>query len=180
MEEVNKIFPGADPFDIKPDERIKSNTGGYTKIEDGQTVKMRFTLNLYRYYKFQPENAIMPLMNRDARELLEQYTLDEIFEDQTIEVSEAYCSIIWNYDTDQAEVWQFSKTVLGQLQALNKDTDWEGGIEKNDIKVSRTGKKTDTRYSISYAKKSEEITDDMDQQMMNLDVTRMVASAVRL
>lgn len=174
---VAKVF---DPFDVEPDERIKRSSGGYTKIEDGQTVKMRFTMNMYRFYKFTPEGAMMPMQNADAKDLLENRKLDDIFEDQTIRVSEGWCAIIWNYETEQAEVWQFSRKVFDNLKALNRDSDWDGGLAKNDIKVTRSGKKTDTTYSISYSKTSGIITSEMDQKILEVPVERMVAGAVRL
>lgn len=177
QDDISKVF--GDPFDTEPDERIKKS-GGYTKIEDGKTIKIRFTMNLYRYYKFQPEGYKMPMRNNEARDLLDNQSIDDIFSDQTIKVSEGYCSIVWNYDTESAEVWQFSRTVFDMLKTLNKDTDWEGGLASNDIKVTRTGSGTDTKYSITYCKTSNEITKDMEQEILNTDVQRMVAGAQKL
>lgn len=178
QDDINKVF--GDPFDVEPDDRIKKASGGYTKIEDGQTVRMRFTMNMYRFYKFTPEGASMPLQNSEARELLDNRSIDDLFDDQTMKISEGYAAIVWNYETDQAEVWQFSRTVFETLKTLNRDSEWEGGLAKNDIKVTRSGKKTDTKYSINYAKTSNPITKQMEAEIIEVPVERKVAGAKRI
>lgn len=169
-----------DIFDTKPDERIKTNTGGYTKIEDGQTVKMRVTLDIYRYYTVKPKDTVMPMMNNDLRELLKETTIDKLFEDEDYEIGERYAFVIYNHTTEQPEVWQVSRTVFNNLRTLHRDEDWDGGLPANDIKVTRTGKGTDTTYTMSFAPKSEPLNPQQEAELLEVDVEKMVAGSEKL
>jgi hypothetical protein len=164
-----------DPFAYGGDTRVK--TSGYTKIEDGETVRLRVTTNLFAYYTFQPQGEARPLKNNEVRELLEQRDVEDLFTDDTMTIRERYATVVWNYTTDNAEVWQFSRSVFDQLAALNQDGDWEGGLNTNDVKVTRTGKDMKTTYSIGYAPKSEPLSVEQETALLEVDVMRNVASA---
>lgn len=174
---VNEVF---DPFNAKPDPRIKTSSGGYTKILDGQTVRLRVTTNIFRYYTVKPADSLMPMMNNDLRELLKETTIDELFENSDYEIRERYAFIAWNFETEQAEVWQVSRKLFDNLRTLHRDEEWEDGLDSNDVKVTRTGKGTETTYTVNYARKSEPLTTDQEQQILNLDVLAMVAGAKKL
>ena len=177
---IDKVF-GTDPFDTEPDPRIKTTQGGYTKLQDGETAKMRVnTKSIWRYYTVTPVGAKYPMMNQELRELLEETTIDSLFDNEDFEIRERYAFVIYNWTTKQPEVWQVSRTVFNQLRMLNRDEDWTGGLEENDIKVTRTGAGTDTTYTINFVKDSQELTTELANQMLDLDVERMVASAVKL
>ena len=60
------------------------------------------------------------------------------------------------------------------------DEEWEGGLNANDVKVTRTGKDTTTTYTVQYSRKSEPLTVEQDNALLEIDVERMVAGAVRL
>lgn len=178
--EIDKIFPNSKGFDTEPDPRIKSSNSGYTKIADGDTVKLRVTLNMYRYYAIKPDGERMPLRNNDVRDLLDNRSIDDIINDQSMSVSERYAFIVWNHTDNEAQVWQVSRKIFETLRSLHRDKDWVGGLEKNDIKVTRSGKGTETTYSISYAPKSEPLTSEQESQLIDVDVERMVAGAEKL
>lgn len=175
---INKVF--GDAFDAEPDPRIKTSSSGYTKIEDGETIKLRVTTNIYRYFTVQPEGEKLPLRNNDLRELLVNRTIDDLIEDQTVKVKERYAFVVWNHSTDSAEVWQVSRRVFENLRSLHRDEEWEGGLNKNDVKVTRSGSGTETTYSISYAPKSSELSEEQNNAILEVDVERQVAGAVRL
>jgi hypothetical protein len=172
--------PFDDPFDTTPDERVKSSTGGYTKIQDGDTVKMRVTTNIYRYYTVKGPGDKMPLRNNDLRDLLDNRSMDDLFEDKDFEIKERYAFLVFNYETDQAEVWQVSRKLFDNLRVLNRDEDWDGGLNGNDVKVTRTGANTDTTYSINFVKTSKPLTVEQENAILELDVVKMVTGAVKL
>lgn len=56
--------------------------------------------------------------------------------------------IVWNYATNSIQIWQFTqKAIIGAIQSLGTDTDW-GDVSNYDIKITKTGSGTDTRYEI--------------------------------
>jgi hypothetical protein len=176
MDNIEKIFG------YTGDSRVTSgeSSGGYTKIQDGESVRLRCTLNFYRYFTVQPEGEKMPLQNKHLRDLLRNRTIDDLFEDQTMKISERFCAIVWNHSTKQAEVWQMAKQTFKNLGATARDTEWEGGLVENDIKVTRSGSGTDTTYSISYCKTSEPLKVEQEAQLLDISVDQMVAGAIKL
>lgn len=178
MDAAKKIMN--DPFNYGGDERAQMKSSGYTRIEDGQSIKLRVTTNIYAYFTFQPEGYKMPLKNSEVKELLEVRSVDELFEDQTMTIRERYAAVVWNHETSNAEVWQFSRTVFEQLKTLNEDNDWQGGLNAHDVKVTRKGQGTDTAYTINYSPSSQALTADQENALLEVDVQKMVAGARRL
>lgn len=168
----------SDLFDNEPDARIKS-TGGYTKIQDGDSIKLRVTANFYKYYTFKEEGERMPMMGAEVRDLLDNRTLEDLFEDNTISISERYAAIVWNYTTNQPEAWQMSRRLFEQLRSLHRDSDWTG-LWENDVKVTRSGSGTETTYSVNYTPKSEKLDPKQEAELLSIDVPKMIAGAERI
>jgi hypothetical protein len=57
--------------------------------------------------------------------------------------------IVWNYNEEQIQVLHLSQaTIRNSIESLSKDTDW-GAPYFYDIKITKTGQKTDTEYMVS-------------------------------
>lgn len=169
-----------DIFGTEPDARIRKSSGGYTKIQDGESVKLRVTNNWYRYFTFKERTAKMPMMSNEVRDLLDNRTLDDLFEDDTLSVSERYAAIVWNHTDNQPQAWQMSRRLFDQLKSLHRDQDWEGGLWANDIKVTRSGSGTDTTYSVGYSPKSEPLDPQQEAQLLDVDVLKMIPGSEKL
>lgn len=87
-------------------------------------------------------------------------------------VSTKYSWPVYNHDEEKVQVFQGGATIYNALNALVQDEDWGDPVEY-DIKVSRTGKGTDTKYSVSPSPKSKEVPDDIEQ----IDVVAITASS---
>jgi len=158
---------------------VKDQSSGYLSLKDGESVKVRVVLPPYKYYTIQPEDEKMPIKDAEANRMIEERTLDEVLQDQTLTVRERFLFIVYQYGSG-AKVFKCSGRVFKQLQSLNKNSDWEGGLSKNDVTISREGESTETTYQITYLPKSQEITKDIENEILNLDVSRLVPGAKQL
>lgn len=64
-----------------------------------------------------------------------------------------FAMLVWNYATSQIAIWEVTqRTIQDAIEGLADDEDW--GHPKNyDLKISKTGKKLDVKYSIIAAPK---------------------------
>lgn len=158
---------------------IKDQASGYLSLKDGETVKVRVCLPPYKYHTVKTENDKMPLKDSEASAMIEREGLENLLQNQTLEIRERFLFIVYQYGHG-AKVFKCSGRVFKQLQALNKNQDWEGGLAKNDVAITREGESTDTTYQITYLPKSQEVTKDAENQILNLDVQRLVPGAKQL
>ena len=123
------------------------NPGGgglFLKLSDGDTVRVRIT------------------------------SLPVIFQNTFIRgeeesVSTAFGFVVWNHETNSAQIWQTNGATYGQQIAPLLEDEEYGDWREYDVKISRTGEKQQTRYSVRpgvkrYKLNAEQLhtTDDVD------------------
>lgn len=139
------------------------NGGGFMKLEDGENKlrilsrpvigwedwtedkkPVRFGL------KFKPEKPINPLKP----------------------VKHFWAFIVWNYQSKDVQIMQITQsTIQTAIQNLTKDEDW-GSPFDYDIKIIKTGKDKETKYSVNPSPKkplTEEQTKSALAKRVNLN-----------
>ncbi len=122
-----------------------TGSGNFFTLEDGKTARIRI------------QSA--PFIYRDEFKQ----------PDGTIKYSNRYAWLIYNHDEGKAQVLKQSGTFFSSVAAIAKDIDY-GQPTEYDIKVTRTGTGTDTRYQIVPAPKTIELTSTMLEAIASLDV----------
>lgn len=103
------------------------NGGLFLKIEDGQTVRLRIT------------GAPVVFENEYEGKL-----------------STRYAWPVYNHDEEKTQVFQGGATIYNAIAEIAQDDEW-GDIEETDIKISRKGTGTDTKYAVTPCPKNQEV-----------------------
>lgn len=143
-------------------------------------------MNIYTQYKnqytsgsgdslftdLQPDSTVRLRIMSDA-----YWNLSEYKDQDTGEVthSDKYAWVVWNYDTQKAEILNKGISIFNQVADLAADEDW-GDPQDYDIKITRTGKGLDTRYAVVPGKQSA-ATDAMDKAASEIDITKILKGA---
>jgi hypothetical protein len=124
-----------------------SDGGGFLKIKDGETVIMRI--------------AGEPV----------------IFDsDYQGKVSTRYGWVIYNLSADMAQIFTQSATFFKQIAAYDSDEDY-GDIKGYNIKVTRQGEGTDTKYNIVPSPKKSELTKEQLDEVAKIDIVKAISAA---
>ncbi len=122
-----------------------TGSGNFFALEDGKTTRIRIQSQPYIY-----------------RDEFKQ-------PDGTVKASNRYAWLIYNHDEGKAQVLKQSATFFSTLAAIAKDIDF-GDPTGYDLKVTRTGTGTETKYQIVPAPKTIELTTDMLGAVAGLDI----------
>lgn len=176
-ENVNEVF-GSNWDSYEGSDKV-SSTGGFFKLKDGEKATIRIASNPFRYYTFKLEGDKMPMMDKEAAELLDNRGIEDIVEDQTITVGERFAFVIYNRSANKPQIWSgISKTVFDQIAALNREAREDSSdVMQHDLTVTRTGEGTATKYAVSFALKSKDFTDQEQAACLNESVTKVVPHA---
>ena len=128
-------------YDFEP----PKGSGNFFSLEDGKTARVRFQSNTYAY----------------------QDTFKR--EGQPDKVSTRYAWLVYNHDEKKAQILKQSGTFFSSLAAIAKDPDY-GNPTGYDVKITRTGTGTESKYTITPAKNTIELTPDMLGELANLDI----------
>lgn len=122
-----------------------SEGGNYLKIQDGETVKIRVLTNSiqgYQYFRVAPDGSSKPVRQEKPFDGIPADSKDR----KDPKVFRAFA--IYNYNTESVQIWVVNQiTILNTLLKLYHDEDF-GDPKGYDIKVSRTGKGNETRYTV--------------------------------
>lgn len=127
--------------DHKPEGGI---SGLYLKINDGEAIKMRIA----------SEPAIFT----------QEFTDKETGE---VSISTRYAWIIWNRSEKKAQVFQGGKSIFNQLADLVEEWNDPSGF---DITIKRTGTMLETRYAVTPAPKSVDLTKEEKAECDKIDL----------
>lgn len=76
-------------------------------------------------------------------------------------ISRKWAWPVYNHDEEEVQIFQGGSTIFNQIEALVQDDDWGDPVEY-DIKVSRSGTGTDTKYNVSPSPKSKDVPTDIE------------------
>lgn len=130
------------------DFKVSGDKNLYTKLEQGES-KLRILSDIVGGYEgwFQQK----PVRFRQDYKITpdEAATLDKDQYDASKSKWRPFgVCIVWNYTAEAVQIWQFTpKGIITALQSLGRDDDW-GDLKGYDIKITKTGTGTDTRYEV--------------------------------
>lgn len=94
------------------------------------------------------------------------------------QISTKFAYVVWNYQEEKAQVFQFGKKIAGYLDDLADNEDW-GDVTSYDIRVGRTGSGlNDTEYSVQPSPKSEPLTEAQLTELKDLNLTILIPGAI--
>lgn len=134
---------------VYTDYKLPNNSGGYLKIEDGNTVKLRI--------------------------VSEPVIFESDFKGN---LSTRYAWIIWNMDEEIAQVWVGSVTFYRSIANLAGDEDW-GDPKIYAIKIKREGTGTDTKYHVTPVALSDthKLTEDQRTDIAKVDLIKAIKAS---
>jgi hypothetical protein len=110
---------------------------------------------------------------------LAHYSLGEYTDPESGEKthSDKYSWVVWNYDDDKAQILSKGKSVFNQIAELSQDEDW-GDPTTYDIKITRTGKGMETRYSVVPSPSKGTLTEAQVEACEAIDLPKVVKGAI--
>lgn len=126
-----------------------SNSGTFLKLNDGETVKVRITS--------------LPVIFQN-----------EYNQGEEVNISTRFAFIIWNHDDNKAQIWQTNGATYGQqISPLLEDEEY-GDWRKYDVKISRSGEKAQTRYSVRPGVKQYDLEDEQLDAVGSIDIIALL------
>lgn len=125
--------------------------GLYLKIEDGQSVKLRIASEPVIYES---------LFERGGEKNL----------------STRYGWIVWNYETNSAQILQMGVRFFRAIAALAQDEEWGDPLEY-DIKITRQGTGTDTVYTVMPSSNRASLPTQATQAVNNINLVEKINAA---
>lgn len=121
---------------------IPETPSRYTKVKDGQTVRLRIISSTITdgWLRW----TVEPKPIRWKRNEAEPVRAD--WKDEHPKYM--WVLIVWNYNSNQVEVWEITqKQIMKQIEKFANDEDY-GHPNAYDLKVSREGTGIETEYSV--------------------------------
>lgn len=133
-----------------------SGNGLFLKIDDGKSVKLRFASEPYIFQNGFTDKAT----------------------GQT-NYSTRYAWVVYNRDEKKAQIFQQGVTGYKNLANLANDTEWGDPINY-DIRVTRSGTGTDTKYHMTPAPVKSFLTVEEKAEVAKIDVVAAIPNAISL
>lgn len=137
----------AESDNIYDDYTPPTGSGQFFALEDGKSARVRFQSDPYVY-----QGAFKQ-------------------PDGTTKLSTRYAWLIYNHEEKKAQVLKQSGTFFSQIKALVKDPDYRN-LTEYDVKITRDGTGTDTKYAIIPTKTTLELDKDMLEAIADLDIKK--------
>ena len=139
MNNTNSFFKG------QPDYTVPKAQSNYTTIEVDETVKLRVLGQAITGYSY---------FNKDNKPTRQEHPFKGIPKDlgerdgKPNAIKHFWAMVVWNYNLDMIQIWEVPQsTIHSALYAYAMDDDF-GDLRNYDIKITRTGKKLETKYMI--------------------------------
>lgn len=129
-----------------------SGGGNYLKLEDGQTVKLRFVGYPVVFTKQFPGSE---------------------------SPTTRYAWAVYIYDEDRAAAFEQGITFFRKLANLAKDEEW-GDPSTYDIKVRREGSGTETEYHLNPSPAKSKLTTEQLEKVAKINLSNMYQGSVSL
>lgn len=139
-----------------------STSGGYLKLQDGDSVKVRILTNSivgYEYFRVNGE-SVSPVRGRVPFNGTPSDSKD------WQAPKEFWAFVVWNYESQSCQIWEVTQASIKKaIFTLYNDPDF-GDPKTYDLKIARTWKGLDTTYTIMPLNKWEfENTDAIKEAM---------------
>lgn len=131
-------------YDFEP----PKGSGNFFSLEDGQSARIRIMSAPYVFEGHFPQPS---------------------GEDK---LSLRFAWLIYNFEEATAQVLKQSGTFFSTLGALTKDPDFGSDPTKHDIRVTRAGKGTDTKYALNLTKTDNEITTKINEAVAEMNLVK--------
>ena len=120
---------------------VSSSEGGsYTKIKENEPIKLRILSEAITGYGYWTND------NKPVRSEVQFQSTPNIRDDS--KVKHFWAFKVWNYTTNQVEVWEISQaSIRDALWGYWKDDEY-GDLRNYPLKVTRTGKALETKYQV--------------------------------
>lgn len=129
--------------DLYAKNKPAGGNGLFLKFEDGQTVQLR-VLDIPVVFQSEYEGKF----------------------------STKWAWPVYNHDEKKVQILQGGSTIYNAINDLIQDDDY-GDPTEYDIKITRTGKGTDTKYSVLPPRNSKDLPDDLE----TVNVESVIASS---
>lgn len=126
-----------------------SGAGSFLKLNDSETAKVRITS--------------LPVIFQNEFKMGDEVTL-----------STRFAFIVWNHDAERAQIWQTNGATYGQQLSPLLEDDEYGDWREYDVKISRSGEKAQTRYTIRPGIKRYELTDEQLNAVNSIDIVSVL------
>jgi hypothetical protein len=94
------------------------------------------------------------------------------------QLSTKFAYVVWNYEQETAQVFQFGKKIAGYLDDLADNEDW-GDVTTYDIRLGRTGSGlNDTEYSVQPSPKSQPLTEEQKAELADLNLSILIPGSI--
>ena len=130
---------------LPKDYEVPVQSGNYFKLEKGDNVFRVLSSAIVGYEYWNNDNKPMRLerhpetLPADAR----------IEESGKVAIKHFWAFIVWNYKASKVQMMEITQaTIQSAINNLVSDEDW-GDPKAYDIKITRTGDKLETEYSVS-------------------------------
>ncbi len=147
---------------------IPSKTGGYMKFSQPESVFRILSKPITGWlgWKTQPDGSRKPVRKHAD----ESIAMNEIDDEENVKFF--WSMVVWDYQTEAVEILEITqKSIQKAIKAIASDKDW-GSPLLYDLKVSKTGEKLETRYTVQPkpAKPLDKAIEQLYQDMqINLD-----------
>lgn len=127
------------------DYKAPATTSSYMKLQKGENV-IRILSNAITGYEYWNDDN-KPIRSKEPFSATPNIKLD--MDGNPTKVKHFWSFVVWNYDTKNIEILQINQaTIQGNIKALIDDEDW-GNPKGYDIKITRSGEKLETKYSVN-------------------------------
>lgn len=127
--------------------------GMFLKFADGDTCKVRL--------------ASLPVIFQNS------------FEDQKtgeVKLSTQFGFLVYNHDLEKAQIWITNGATYGQQIAPLLEDDEYGDWREYNVKITRTGEKAQTRYSVRPSVKHYELSADQQKAIEAIDIIAKIGA----
>lgn len=124
-------------------------SGSYLKFEDGKTVRVRIVSN--------------PVI------------FDSLYKGQA---TTKYAWLVVNLDEVEVQIMQLPGGGYRGVAAIGADEEWGNPLENEyDLKITRTGQKQQTKYSVVAVNAKVEIDDELQEQIEGIDLVQRLSAS---
>jgi hypothetical protein len=124
---------------LPADYEAPKSIGNYLKLQDGETKIRILSLPLLGWEDWEDKKPVRYKMDNKP----------EFSNDPLKPLKHFWAMIVWNYTDQKIQIFQVTQaTIIRELVSLIEDSDW-GTPFRYDIKIKKTGKEMQTKYSVT-------------------------------
>jgi hypothetical protein len=148
--------------------QIPTSDTNYMKFQDGDNVFRILSDAIVGYEYWNNENK--PVRNKDYPQSTPDIRVND--DGQMEKIKHFWAFAVYNYTDKKVQILEITqRTVMTAINNLVMDEDW-GNPKEYDIRVNKTGKDLETRYSVSPKPKkpvSPDVLAEYEEKTINLE-----------